>query len=239
MVFARIFDNTGNPLTNDFRVDQVPDIGSDPSIAVDSNDHFIIAWEETRLDQIPENDDIFVRIFDSTGNPLTNEYRVDQDIGTNEAGEPVIATDSNNNFIIAWTDYRSGHGDIFATTVNNPAPDIKVNGSDGLLTIPQGDLLTVTVALDPGSYDGVNADWWVAAYAAPFGWYYYNAYTGSWISGFSCTYQGPLFDLSPYEVLNTSGLPISTYTFYFGVDRHMNCSWDDSQYYDSVIVNIE
>src|SRR4030066_226398 len=101
-------------IADEFRVDQDPDVASDPSIAVDNNNHFIITWEETRLTQIPENDDIFVRIFYSDGTPLTNEFRVDQDSGTNEALQPVIATDGNNNFMIAWTDFRSGHGDIFA-----------------------------------------------------------------------------------------------------------------------------
>ncbi len=142
-VFARIFDNIGNPLTNDFRVDQDPNIGSDPSIAVDSNDHFIITWEETRFDQNPENDDIFARIFDSTGNPLTNEYRVDQDTGTNEAVEPVIATDGNN-FIIAWTDYRSGHGDIFAIMEVSPG-DANGDGSTNVQDV----ICIINVILDP------------------------------------------------------------------------------------------
>ena len=111
-VFARIFDSSGSPLTNDFRVDQ-DRIASDPSIAVDRQDHVIITWEKT-IGQVFEHDDIFARIFDSTGAPLTNEFRVDQDSGTNEAGEPVIATDSTSNFIIAWTDDRNGNTDIFA-----------------------------------------------------------------------------------------------------------------------------
>jgi len=116
-VFARIFDSSGSPLTNDFRVDQ-DRIASDPSIAVDRQDHVIITWEKT-IGQVFEHDDIFARIFDSTGAPLTNEFRVDQDSGTNEAGEPVIATDSNSNVIIAWTDSRNGSGDIFIRRFDN------------------------------------------------------------------------------------------------------------------------
>jgi hypothetical protein len=46
-------------------------------------------------------------------------------------------------------------------------------------------------------------------------------------------------DLSPYEVLNMSGLPVGSYTFYFGVDMNMNGSVDIGQlYYDSVEVNV-
>jgi murein tripeptide amidase MpaA len=39
------------------------------------------------------------------------------------------------------------------------SPDIKANGSDGPITIPQGTYLNVTIALDPGSHDGENTDW--------------------------------------------------------------------------------
>ncbi len=235
-VFARIFDNTGNPLTNDFRVDQSPDIGSNPSIAVDSDNHIIITWEETR-----ENGDIFVRIFDSTGKPLTNEYRVAQDIETDEAAKPVIATDGNNNLVIAWTDYRSGHGDIFAATVNKPAPDIKANNSDGPLTITQGDNLSVTVKLDAAG-NANNADWWVVADTAflpPSDWYYYNL-VSDWRPSLSVTYQGPLFNLDPYQVLNRK-LPPGHYTFYFGVDMIMNGVLNmgpGEMYYDKVDVTI-
>lgn len=40
-------------------------------------------------------------------------------------------------------------------------------------------------------------------------------------------------------VLNTSGLPVGTYTFYFGVDMNMNASLDFNQlYYDGVVVDV-
>ena len=93
------------------------------------------------------------------------------------------------------------------------------------------------MGLNPGSHPGENADWWVVA-DTPFGWYHYNVY--SWIPGFSVTYQGPLFDLTPVEVLNITDLPVGTYTFYFGVDMVMNGSLNmDQIYYDNVEVNIE
>ena len=73
----------------------------------------------------------------------------------------------------------------------------------------------------------------------PFGWYYYNLSSG-WKPGIIVTYEGPLFDLPTYEVLNMSGLPTGTYMFYFGVDMVMNGLLDmDQIYYDNVEVNIE
>lgn len=97
----------------------------------------------------------------------------------------------------------------------DPVPDIKANGSDGPITITPRDNLIVTVELNPGSHSNEDADWWVAANTR-FGWYYYNINCSCWIPNPEpyppVTYQGPLFDLPPYEVLNMSGLPTGTYT---------------------------
>ena len=56
----------------------------------------------------------------------------------------------------------------------------------------------------------------------------------------SPTHQGPLFDLSPFEVLNVPGrLHKGTYIFYFAVDTTMNGVLDFGElFFDSVIVNI-
>ncbi len=62
-------------------------------------------------------------------------------------------------------------GPYFSTVP--PVPDIMANGSDGLVNILQGDLLEVTISLDPGSYDGTPADWWVSA-ESPIGMYWYT-----------------------------------------------------------------
>ena len=134
--------------------------------------------------------------------------------------EPALS----NEMAILW--YQCGE----------PVPGIKANGSDGPVTIGISDILSVTVGLDAGNNDGEDADWWVVA-DTPFGWYHYADF---WIPGFSVTYQGPLFDLTPpFKVLNISGLPIGSYTFCFGVDMIMNGLLDyDQLYYDCVEVNI-
>ncbi len=120
----------------------------------------------------------------------------------------------------------------------DPIPYIKANGSDGPISITTADNLSVKVALDSGSYGGDNADWWLLA-DTPFGWYYYDINSNSWLPGQTVTYQGQLFDLSPYEVLNMSGLPAGNYTCYFGVDINMNETIDFGQlFYNDVEVNV-
>jgi len=121
-----------------------------------------------------------------------------------------------------------------------PSPDIKANGSDGPVDLSYGETLSVTIELDPGDYTDYQADWWcVAEVPFPPWWYYYDAITEDWLSGFKVSYQGPLFELTPpSEVLNTSDLPIGSYTFYFGVDTNRNGNLDEPLYYDSVEVDI-
>ena len=64
-------------------------------------------------------------------------------------------------------------------------------------------------------------------------------YAGDSYTDLSFTYQGPLFDLSTIEVLNMTGLPAGTYTFYFAVDTNMNGNLDiDELFFDFVFVNI-
>ena len=118
-----------------------------------------------------------------------------------------------------------------------PIPDIKANGSDEPITLNQSDTLTITVSLNNNDLTE-NADWWLAA-DTPFGLYFYtfDGWTTDWVPA----YQGPLFYLDSYEVLNIPvlGLPAGTYTFYFGVDTNMdgNVTWE-SVYYDTVVVNV-
>lgn len=123
-----------------------------------------------------------------------------------------------------------------------PIPDIKVNGSDGPVSVSTVETLSATVQLQALDWLGVNSDYWCVAqtpFAAPGNWYHYNVTLGAWQEGFSVSLQGTLGDLSPpLEVLNMTGLPPGNYVFYFGVDNSMNAVWDGEQHYDSVEVVI-
>jgi hypothetical protein len=126
-------------------------------------------------------------------------------------------------------------------TISLATPDVKASSSDGPIISGTGDTLSVNISLVAGSDLGVDCDWWVAVntpFAPPNDWYHYDLISG-WTPGLSFTYQGTLFDLSPFVVLNMPGLSVGTYTFYFAVDTNRNGSLDlDQLYYDSIVVNI-
>lgn len=128
-----------------------------------------------------------------------------------------------------------------------PMPDIKINGSDELTTLPEGGSGVITVSLAPGFMDQMctSADWWVAL-ASPTGWRYYELATGAWVSvGASPfdlvpTYQGSLFDLPSYEIANTASLNPGRYTVYFAIDTEMNGVLDlEHMYFDLVEIDIQ
>ena len=150
-----------------------------------------------------------------------------------------IALDSSGKVHISYFD--SINYDLKYATTDVPVPDIKANGSDGSVT--PADNLLVTVALDPASRSGDDADWWVVVntpFAPPNDWYHYEL-SSEWTSGLSFTYQGPLFNLPTSEILNfpVSFFPSGTYTFYLAVDMNMNGLLDlDELFFDSVVVNI-
>jgi len=123
---------------------------------------------------------------------------------------------------------------VFSAT--NPIVNIKANGLLSPITINQSSALSVNVDIDPGNLLGSNADWWVVA-KTPSGDWYSWVYPTGWIQSgsdlnrISVAYQGSLFALPPYEVLNVSNLPLGNYSVYFGVDTNMNGTLDLSALY--------
>ena len=149
-----------------------------------------------------------------------------------------IAIGSGRNDDMNRVYVTSDDNHVYEYSFEVPVPDIEANGSDGPVTINQGDLLAVTVSLDPDGYDGQDADWWVAA-TSPFGLYWFTLDSG-WIRSDTPirVYGGPLFDLSPFTILEMSTLPVGNYTFYFAVDDNMDGVLD-ATCLDSVPVTVQ
>jgi len=108
---------------------------------------------------------------------------------------------------------------LAASAATDPAPDIKVNGNDGPVTVAGGQSVRVTVALDPGAYAGRQADWWVQAktpFSTPADWYSYVYPTG-WQPGRVRTVTAPLMALPEFEILDAA-LPAGTYVLTLAVD---------------------
>ena len=138
---------------------------------------------------------------------------------------------------------KNGSLTVDLTKVPNLLPtiliDIRANGLSDTLNVTVDSKVSIEVELSPGEYTEQNADWWVLESTPSGTTNYYNLSAGAMVPGLSVTHQGPLFNLSTTNLLNSSDLSAGTHTFYFGVDLKMNGSLDmDSIYYDWVTVNV-
>jgi len=123
------------------------------------------------------------------------------------------------------------------TLAIDPVLDIKANNHDGQTTIFSGEKLSITASLNPGTNEGDNGDWWVAA-TSPFGLYWLTLDRG-WVASLKPIpiYGGPLFNLDSYIIVESNTLPVGGYVFYFSIDGNMDGVLD-ATHIDSVNVRI-
>ncbi len=148
---ARRFDAAGNPLSGEIQVSQtLTRTHYLPSITLDSQGNFVVAWVSTQL-QDEDASDVYVRRFSATGDPLSDELRVNsytQGLQT----VPTIAMQGDGNFIVTWqSDGQDGDGyGIYAqrfevaSTVSFSQPTYQI-GENG---VPVGAQVTVTRSSD-------------------------------------------------------------------------------------------
>jgi hypothetical protein len=120
-IYARIYDATGVPLGNSFRVnEETATFGHDfPAVAMDSSGNFVITWFSM--------DEILARRFNSVGNPLGSSFRVDEEAGDPGPTYADVAMDAEGDFVVTWTDSRDGSDDIFAQRYNSTGISVGAN----------------------------------------------------------------------------------------------------------------
>ncbi|MCJ7830067.1 MAG: hypothetical protein MUP74_01650, partial [Desulfobacterales bacterium] len=98
-------------------------------------------------------------------------------------------------------------------------PDVKVNGSNGTVSLAQTESLRLSLAMQNNGVTD-SCDWWLAM-VTPFG-AYFLALPDGLTTSVTPLYQGPLFGfgLTDLFTLPLAAVPEGTYAFYFGVDRH-------------------
>ena len=117
-VYAQRYDSQGNPIDSNLKVNDVSDSAyyyDILDIAMDSSGTFVITWTDSRNG----SHDIYAQIYNSSGNPIGSNFKVNDDSGFFSQGEPSIATDPCGNFVILWQDYRLGTYDIYAQRYNS------------------------------------------------------------------------------------------------------------------------
>jgi hypothetical protein len=138
------------------------------------------------------------------------------------------------------TNRFSIHARVTAAELDDavPVPDIKINNSDGPLTLTSEDKIELSLHLDNNGRTDF-ADWWLVA-DSHFGRFFWTPTTG-WTFLQRPAYRGRLYDMRELSspVMPVSAMAPGRYTLYFGVDLVMNgaITWRDI-YTDLIEVEI-
>jgi hypothetical protein len=117
-IYARRYNNAGTAVGNEFLVNTVT-TGSQirPSVAMDSDGDFIVAWEGESDGDGPG---IFFQRFNNAGTPVGVETRAN--VATTQfQSSPSVSMDADGNFVIVWQSYLQdgdGYG-IYARRYNS------------------------------------------------------------------------------------------------------------------------
>jgi hypothetical protein len=109
-VFVRLYDANGTPQTVEIPVNTTT--GSSqlaPTVAMDAAGNFVVAWSGQGAG---DNDGVFIRRFDATGNPLGLEQLVNVGVGGNQS-TPDIAMEPDGDFVVVWQSDETGQFEIW------------------------------------------------------------------------------------------------------------------------------
>ncbi|MBN2090432.1 T9SS type A sorting domain-containing protein [candidate division KSB1 bacterium] len=123
-IFWQLYNSAGTPIGEHKIVNEQTKPGLfNPRISRDRSGNFVVCWGAPKRWSFSAPGDIYAQRFDANGNPLGNNFRI------NETDTSVFAADPNNdeaspgfalaveptgNFMITWCDRRNGRKDIYA-----------------------------------------------------------------------------------------------------------------------------
>ena len=107
--FVRLFSPTGQPRGEAFVVDTVQPAGQNvPSVAALAGGGFVMTWFHNNPDA-----DIYARIFDAAGNPVTASFTVNENTAGTQWYGYVEALD-DGGFVVSWTGADGSSDGVFA-----------------------------------------------------------------------------------------------------------------------------
>jgi YD repeat-containing protein len=133
-IYAQLYDTAGTRVGTNFLVNDTTVIEQQtyPSIAMDNAGNFVICWEDYRNG----DGDVYAQRYDAGGNPVSTNFKVNDDPGTREQWCPSVTIDPvSGRFVICWTDQRDADGDteIRAQLYENGNPagaNVQINEAD-------------------------------------------------------------------------------------------------------------
>jgi hypothetical protein len=108
-VFGRLYDASGRPLGDEFRVNSYTTHRQEfPAVAMNASGDFVVTWRSwMAYSQTVVEPGIFARRFDSSGNPLGQEVQVSGAPRVPQSS-PAVDIDAAGNFVVVWEGYVQG-----------------------------------------------------------------------------------------------------------------------------------
>ena len=155
-VYARIFNATGTPVSNEIQVNQFPTSDQRfPSVSVDTDGDFVVSWSSVAQPGDASSTGIVARRFNKFGTPQGGEFLVNTTVlGTQKY--PSVAVDADGDFVVAWTGLDGNGNGVFGQRFSPSPNNSPVSLSLSSLTVVENvAVLTVgtfsTIDPDPGT----------------------------------------------------------------------------------------
>ncbi len=117
-VFARRFSPTGSALGAEFQLNQFTQNNQrSPALAALANGGFVVAWI-SELQRGFSSVDVYARIFDASGAPVTDEFLVDTAVN-HICANPAVAGSPQGGFAVAWSQNDSAIQPAVAIPANS------------------------------------------------------------------------------------------------------------------------
>ena len=136
-VYMRLYDNAGNPLTNETMVNTYTTGNqTEASVAMDADGDFVIVWASEGQDAADNSWGIYGQRFDAVGDKVGGEFHVNTKTA-NDQVSPAVAMDSKGDFVVVWAtqgqsySYFNGiEGQVYDAGGNPLGYEFAVNSQD-------------------------------------------------------------------------------------------------------------
>ncbi|MBI1348038.1 hypothetical protein GC163_17330 [bacterium] len=146
-IMARLFDVSGNPLTDEFVVNSyTTGLQTHSSVAMDQDGDFVIAWYSSGQDG--DNLGVYAQRYDASGSRAGSEFRVNT-FTTGAQAEPSVAMDADGNFVIVWQSYGQDGSSAGLYGQRYSSNGTQVGSEFAINDVTQGAQRLASIAMEP------------------------------------------------------------------------------------------
>jgi len=109
-VFCQRFSSQGQRISGNVQVTSDTSIQWTPDVSCGVSGAFVVTWDDGRNG----NWDVYGQRYGADGNPAGQNFKVNDDNGGTDQHGSGVAVDKYGEFMVVWTDRRSGEDDVYA-----------------------------------------------------------------------------------------------------------------------------